>query len=228
MIDHNDAIERAELAIWAARPRNHLVYVDEHKRIVTTWPGTTLGTVESISRPYRCGFGEQISVVFRGTNGARYYGRMSADWTMAMRAHAYSFQRGDRTMANVTSILIKGLTDDLFGSADSELLEGVDVEASAEAFERAVQLAVAERFPGVQIRFAPGNGIQTDVIVHTDDAPDRDNGSSTAGMRLEEETCEAVQGIYEYVYDQGLALGGDITPQGPYGWVIACAPDAAI
>jgi hypothetical protein len=131
-------------------------------------------------------------------------------------------------MANVTSILIKGLTDDLFGGEDPELIADVDVESSAEAYERAVRLAIEERDPGVQIRFASGNGVGTDVIVHTDDAPSSDNGYSTAGMRLEEETCEAVQSIYEYVYDQGLALGGDITPHGPYGWIIARAPDAAI
>ena len=81
----NTAIEAAELTTWAGRPDRVLAYYDGEKGIVTTWPGTVLGTIVT-SRIYRHNFGGRfISLAVRGTNGARYSGRASYDWGQCVR-----------------------------------------------------------------------------------------------------------------------------------------------
>jgi hypothetical protein len=78
--DRNMAIEQAELAAWALRPERQLAYYDDRKGIVTTWPGTIIGTIVS-SNVYRHNMGGRfISLRVKGTNGAEYAGRASYDW----------------------------------------------------------------------------------------------------------------------------------------------------
>jgi len=92
-VAHNAALEQAELAEWAARPDRFAVYVGKDDR-VTTWLGTTLGTIY-----YRRSFSTNLSrnittIRFRGTNGASYYGRFGADWSQLCRVR--KFKEGEK------------------------------------------------------------------------------------------------------------------------------------
>lgn len=83
----NKAIEAAEFARWAERPDRMLAYYNEKTRTVTTWLGSTLGTIESFSI-YRHNFGGRfIALSVIGTNGARYHGRASYDWGSCVYLH---------------------------------------------------------------------------------------------------------------------------------------------
>jgi hypothetical protein len=82
---HNAALASAELAEWAKAPDRWQVYVTKGKREVTTWTGEVLGTI--IERTaFRTNLSRNIVAIrFRGTNGAVYYGRYGADWSMLCR-----------------------------------------------------------------------------------------------------------------------------------------------
>jgi hypothetical protein len=99
---HNAAVEARELAVWATRPDNAVGYFrfpseDEFETrsgsrqyrasffpyrngaTVTTWLGTTIGTVLS-AHVYRHNLGGRfVSLTIMGTNGATYSGRASWD-----------------------------------------------------------------------------------------------------------------------------------------------------
>jgi|SRR3990172_1678234 len=91
----NRAIEAAELERWQTKPDRQLAYFAFvppptprqylraftiiGKGSVSTWLGTTIGSVLS-ARVYSHNFGGRILTLrVRGTNGAEYYGRASWD-----------------------------------------------------------------------------------------------------------------------------------------------------
>ena len=94
--DRNRAIELAELEHWKTSPDRFLAYFDFPQEprggvrltgfypvrtdaIVTTWPGTTIGSIVR-ARVYTTSLGGRVlAITVRGTNGAMYYGRASWD-----------------------------------------------------------------------------------------------------------------------------------------------------
>lgn len=90
---HNKEVEARELAEWAKQPDCWHVYVhephgtgpDASVRIVTTWMGTTLGTITR-AHTFRHNFGGRMTTIrFKGTNGATYAGRFGPDWSQLCR-----------------------------------------------------------------------------------------------------------------------------------------------
>lgn len=56
------------------KPQRYFLYINEEKKLATTWAGDKLGTVE-LGRSYRDNFGgKRISVVVHGINGLHYHG----------------------------------------------------------------------------------------------------------------------------------------------------------
>jgi hypothetical protein len=79
----NRAIDAATLAKWANKPQSMVAYVNGGR--VTTWMGAELGRVIR-SSTYRNNLGARIDcLTVRATNGATYHGRMSVDWSQAIR-----------------------------------------------------------------------------------------------------------------------------------------------
>ncbi len=82
---HNAALEKQELEAWRLVPEQFAVYVNEANRTVTTWRGVLLGTITEWTQ-FRTNISRNIVAIrFRGTNGARYYGRYGADWSQLCR-----------------------------------------------------------------------------------------------------------------------------------------------
>jgi hypothetical protein len=91
--EHNKALERIELDIWASQPHTAVAYVSApsgHGRKVMTWLGTELGMIKA-SAIHRTGFhGSRIEhIEVRGTNGARYYGAYGYDSGQLVRLRKY-------------------------------------------------------------------------------------------------------------------------------------------
>jgi len=92
----NRELEARELAHWAEQPermvayyripdvirnsQNRIVSWSTTDAVITTWRGTVLGKITSVSL-YRHNFGGWfVAIRARGTNGAMYAGRASWDW----------------------------------------------------------------------------------------------------------------------------------------------------
>ena len=71
----NDDTSAVEVYEWIVNPpARYLAYINEDKRIMTTWTGEILGYT-AFGRAYRSNFGDtRVSIDVRGTNGKRYYG----------------------------------------------------------------------------------------------------------------------------------------------------------
>lgn len=102
----NAAVESSELAYWRERPEHfspaYYCFPHEGKAVsppvyrssfypplneatVTTWQGSTLGTIIH-AIVYRHNFGgRMVSLTVRGTNGATYHGRASWDYGNVVR-----------------------------------------------------------------------------------------------------------------------------------------------
>lgn len=83
----NQALEAAELTAWQAQPDHMFAYYDERKGTITTWPGTVIGTITSHAIHCHNFGGRFITLRMTGTNGARYYGRASYDWSSCVHLH---------------------------------------------------------------------------------------------------------------------------------------------
>jgi hypothetical protein len=88
---HDRALEQAELDAWRDKPARAVAYITKDGQgrwQATTWLGTRLGDV--IRRNvYRHNFGCRFeSVVVQGSNGVRYRGRKSADWSQLIHLRA--------------------------------------------------------------------------------------------------------------------------------------------
>ena len=85
---HNTALEKAELAQWAAAPDYFAGYILKTAAKggeVTTWCGAEIGTIVAVSH-YRTNVSRSmVAVTVRGTNGALYHGRYGSDWTQLVR-----------------------------------------------------------------------------------------------------------------------------------------------
>ena len=83
---HNKALEASELDAWSQKPDYFAVYVS-NDRTVSTWLGTTIGRVVSLSS-YRNNLGARIDcLTVQGTNGATYHGRYGSDWSQLVHLH---------------------------------------------------------------------------------------------------------------------------------------------
>ena len=75
---HNEMLEADELSRWATAPDTACHYVKGSKLV--TWLGTELGTI-TYRNIYSTRLGLVEAIRVKGTNGASYYGRHSADWS---------------------------------------------------------------------------------------------------------------------------------------------------
>ena len=75
---HNEMLGADELTEWATAPETACAYVKGSKLV--TWLGTELGTI-TYRNTYSTRLGRVESIRVKGTNGASYYGRHSADWS---------------------------------------------------------------------------------------------------------------------------------------------------
>lgn len=81
----NAELTAAELAHWATAPDRWQVYIVEKKDecIATTFTGEQLSAGPVPRRTFRNNFGGRTtSIRFKATNGATYYGRYGADWSL--------------------------------------------------------------------------------------------------------------------------------------------------